>query len=40
LEFEWFDLGGINEDDMPRISAFKLGLKGKPYESIGEYWKW
>ena len=40
LGLEWFDLGGINEDDMPKISAFKLGLNGKPYESIGEYWKW
>jgi 3-hydroxyacyl-CoA dehydrogenase len=31
---------GNFEDDMPKISAFKLGLNGKPYESIGEYWKW
>ncbi|MDI1270367.1 MAG: GNAT family N-acetyltransferase [Polaromonas sp.] len=39
LGLEWFDLGGINEDDTPGIAAFKLGLKGKPYESVGEYWK-
>lgn len=37
---EWFDLGGINEDDTPGIAAFKLGLRGERYESIGEYWKW
>jgi hypothetical protein len=37
---EWFDLGGISEDDTPGIASFKLGLKGKRYESVGEYWKW
>ena len=40
LEMDWFDVGGINEDDMLGISAFKLGINGKRYESIGEYWKW
>lgn len=37
---EWFDLGGINEDETPGIAAFKLGLRGDRYESVGEYWKW
>jgi len=37
---DWFDLGGINEDDTPGIAAFKLGLRGEQYESAGEYWKW
>ena len=36
----WFDLGGINEERTPGISAFKLGLNGQRYELIGEYWKW
>lgn len=40
LGLEWFDLGGINEDDTPGIAAFKLGMKGKRYESVGEYVKW
>jgi hypothetical protein len=37
---EWFDLGGISEDDTPGIASFKLGLKGERYETVGEYWKW
>lgn len=36
----WFDLGGINEEDTPGITSFKLGLNGHPYELVGEYWKW
>jgi len=36
----WFDLGGINEERTPGISAFKLGLNGERYELVGEYWKW
>ena len=36
----WFDLGGIDEDLTPGISAFKLGLGGEQYELVGEYWKW
>ena len=35
-----FDLGGINSDDTPSITAFKLGLSGEPYELVGEYIKW
>jgi hypothetical protein len=38
--FRWFDLGGIAEERNPGITAFKLGLNGRRYESIGEYWKW
>jgi hypothetical protein len=37
---EWFDLGGISEDDTPGIASFKLGLQGERYEAVGEYWKW
>jgi hypothetical protein len=36
----WFDLGGVNEEKTPGISAFKLGLNGERYESVGEFWKW
>jgi hypothetical protein len=36
----WFDLGGINEEETPGITAFKLGLNGERYESVGEFWKW
>ena len=36
----WFDLGGIDEENTPGISAFKLGLGGVRYELIGEYWGW
>lgn len=36
----WFDLGGINEEQTPGITAFKLGLNGDRYELVGEYWKW
>lgn len=38
--YEWFDLGGIDEDHTPGIAAFKLGMNGQRYESAGEYWKW
>jgi len=37
---DWFDLGGISEDNTPGISAFKSGLGGEQYELVGEYWKW
>jgi len=40
LGLRWFDLGGINEEHTPGISAFKLGLNGSRYELVGEYWKW
>ena len=40
LGFEHFDLGGINEQDVPGITAFKMGLNGNHYELIGEYLKW
>jgi hypothetical protein len=36
----WFDLGGIDENLTPGISAFKSGLGGEQYELVGEYWKW
>lgn len=37
---EWFDLGGIDDDLTPGISAFKRGMGGQPYELVGEYFKW
>ena len=36
----WLDLGGISEEHTPGITAFKLGVNGERYESLGEYWKW
>jgi hypothetical protein len=36
----WFDLGGVNQEQTPGITAFKLGLNGERYESVGEFWKW
>ena len=36
----WFDLGGIDEQGTPGISAFKLGVNGQPYELAGEYLAW
>jgi lipid II:glycine glycyltransferase (peptidoglycan interpeptide bridge formation enzyme) len=38
--FRWFDVGGISEEALPGITAFKLGLNGERYELAGEYWKW
>ena len=38
--FRWFDLGGIDEDSTPGISAFKLGFGGARYELVGEFVKW
>ena len=37
---KWFDLGGVDEDKTPGITAFKLGLNGLRYELVGRYWKW
>ena len=36
----WFDLGGFDEQRNPGVAAFKLGLNGERYESVGEFWKW
>lgn len=36
----WFDLGGVDEEATPGISAFKIGLGGERYELVGEYLKW
>jgi hypothetical protein len=40
LGIKHFDLGGINEVDVPGITAFKSGLNGDFYELVGEYIKW
>jgi hypothetical protein len=37
---QWFDLGGLSEELTPGITAFKLGMNGRRYELVGEYWKW
>ena len=34
---DWFDLGGIDEENTPGIASFKLGVNGKRYRLIGEY---
>jgi len=36
----WLDLGGVDEERTPGIAAFKLGINGERYESVGEFWKW
>lgn len=36
---EWFDLGGVNNDETPGIAAFKQGMNGSPYELVGTYWR-
>jgi hypothetical protein len=38
--FEWFDLGGLDEEAAPGIAAFKLALGGERYELVGEYLRW
>jgi hypothetical protein len=40
LGMSWFDLGGLDEEGTPGISAFKAGMNGTRYESAGEYWRW
>jgi hypothetical protein len=36
----WLDLGGLDEERLPGITAFKLGINGERYENVGEFWKW
>jgi hypothetical protein len=38
--YPWFDLGGIDEEGLPGVAAFKLGTNGIRCESSGEYIKW
>tara|TARA_B100001123_G_scaffold412189_1_gene509187 strand:- start:2011 stop:4179 length:2169 start_codon:yes stop_codon:yes gene_type:complete len=35
----WFDLGGIDEENTPGISGFKLGVNGIRYSLVGDGWK-
>lgn len=35
----WLDLGGIDENLTPGVSAFKLGMNGRRYENAGEFLK-
>jgi hypothetical protein len=39
-DFQWFDLGGIDEEKMPGIADFKLGVNGERYVLVGDVWKW
>jgi hypothetical protein len=36
----WLDLGGLDEERLGGITAFKLGINGERYETVGEFWKW
>jgi hypothetical protein len=38
--FQWFDLGGIDEENNSGIASFKLGINGARYSLAGEFWKW
>jgi len=33
----WLDLGGIDEDKLPTVAAFKLGMNGDRVQLVGEY---
>jgi lipid II:glycine glycyltransferase (peptidoglycan interpeptide bridge formation enzyme) len=33
----YFDLGGLDEINTPKINKFKLGINGKNYELVGNY---
>ena len=35
----WLDLGGVDDEATPGITAFKFGMGGKIYELVGEGWK-
>lgn len=37
---QWLDVGGIETERNPSISAFKLGMNGKEYQLAGEYVGW
>ena len=37
---KWLDLGGIDKEDSPGISEFKLGMNGDYYRLVGEGIKW
>ncbi|MCW7482115.1 GNAT family N-acetyltransferase [Leptospira kanakyensis] len=37
--FSYFDLGGIDEVNTPSIASFKIGLNGKRYRLVGEFFK-
>lgn len=39
-DFHWFDLGGIDEESNSGVAAFKYGVNGARYETVGEYWNW
>ena len=33
----WFDLGGMDEINVPSITRFKRGLNGNEYKLVGEW---
>ena len=35
--YQWFDIGGLNEETPKGVAHFKQGLKGKPYRIVGEW---
>ena len=37
LGVQWFDHGGINDIDTPKVAQFKRGLKGQEYTLVGEW---
>lgn len=37
IGYIWFDLGGLNKDTPDGIAHFKKGLKGEPYNLVGEW---
>ena len=37
---KWLDLGGIDKEESPGISEFKLGMKGDYYSLVGDGVKW
>ncbi len=36
----WFDLGGLDPWNMPGITEFKRGTRGREYRLVGEYLGW
>ena len=37
LGVQWFDHGGIDEENTPDITKFKRGLRGEEYTLVGEW---
>jgi acyl carrier protein len=37
LGYRWFDMGGIDPENLPGITAFKRGIGGGEYQLIGNF---